>query len=100
MVDAALLLHQVDEVAHRRAVAPDQSALRQRHPLVGQRELGHAPAEVLLADEALGGDAGVGEEDPSSQASGVTALHLFDWPAIDCLCRSYVCEGCSICGAC
>ena len=52
-----------DEVARARPVAPLQAAAgRQRHALVRERRLRHAPAEVLLADEVLGGHAHVGEE--------------------------------------
>ena len=58
-----LVAEVLHEVARARAVAPlEPAAGRQRDPLVRERRLGHAPAEVLLADQVLGGNAHVGEE--------------------------------------
>ena len=78
VVDAAAVAVVRDEVARARAVAPLQAAAgRERHPLVGQRRLRHAPAEVLLADQVLGRHAHVGEEH-FVEAEAAFAGHALD----------------------
>ena len=78
--DAARLAYEVDQLEGRGPVAPQDTAARQRHPLVGKRHLGECPAPVLLADEVLGGDTHLVEEDLVER---VQPCHLDDGSDLD-----------------
>ena len=72
-----------DAGQHRRVVraaAPQHAALGQRHPFVGQGDLGQAPALVLGAHQVLDGNLHVGQE---GLVEVVAAGHLHDGTDLD-----------------